>query len=685
MGPAHALEQLYAGRSSDTEYVDLDQLAAFLARPKKSALFERIAETNQKMALRLGIPEVERMLGELAWAAQERYARISSADGGVAPPPRIERAGRARPGFRRRCRCRTARPRTPPCASTPAAGPWSGSASWRRARRAGSSPRASSWSRSAWTTWCTRRTGAARTATRRSATRWSMRSPARPHHGWDFALATGASPGVPGAAITRFAATIEDGLVWVDGAELRAWRAAHVPAFLPDDDVADRRAPRARLGQGPTTDGNGVASGLAWRVAARRCRCAAPGARAGLDPERRPDREPPIAVGRELGLATARVATWRTPVVADRASAHTRRLVLGPHRRADLVGDHRHRQPAAVAVAQPVEVADAAGRRRADPQPRAHDQGAGGLGQHQALGGDPGPAVHADWRGRRLLVVRAGVAAEDVVAREVEVDAGVGGRVGEQQPGALDVDVLGEGRRGLAHLDVAHAGAVHDQPRPGLGEQPRHRRLVEVDAAIDPGRPGPRHAVAEPDDVVGARAPQRPAQHRASAEQEHRGSHRRGRAARTSRPPTARPANRDSVRSAVMSRARLVLGLSATLALAACTGGKRALELEPLDGTALQAKAYLAEVYGKSGKVITARMEVHDPAGRALAGALVAGRCPHVGAFVDTIPISSATGHFLVARPRRAGPARGHPRGGGVRRGRRRPRRPHRPHRLRRS
>ena len=58
-----------------------------------------------------------------------------------------------------------------------------------------------------------------------------------PHHGWDFALATGASPGVPGAAIARFAATIEDGLVWVDGAELRAWRAAHVPAFLPDDDV----------------------------------------------------------------------------------------------------------------------------------------------------------------------------------------------------------------------------------------------------------------------------------------------------------------------------------------------------------------------------------------------------------------------------------------------------------------
>ena len=100
-----------------------------------------------------------------------------------------------------------------------------------------------------------------------------------------------------------------------------------------------------------------------------------------------------------------------------------------------------------------------------------------------------------------------------------------------------------------------------------------------------------------------------------------------------------------------MSRARLVLGLSATLALAACTGGKRALELKPLDGTAVEAKAYLAEVYGKSGKVITARMEVHDPAGRALAGALVAGRCPRVGAFVDTIPISSATGHFRGSSP----------------------------------
>lgn len=100
-----------------------------------------------------------------------------------------------------------------------------------------------------------------------------------------------------------------------------------------------------------------------------------------------------------------------------------------------------------------------------------------------------------------------------------------------------------------------------------------------------------------------------------------------------------------------MPRVHLVLGLSATAALAACSGAKRELALTPLDGSGLEAKAYLAEVYGKSGKVITARMDVRDPKGRALAGALVLGRCPQGGAFVDTIPIASATGHFRGSTP----------------------------------
>lgn len=100
-----------------------------------------------------------------------------------------------------------------------------------------------------------------------------------------------------------------------------------------------------------------------------------------------------------------------------------------------------------------------------------------------------------------------------------------------------------------------------------------------------------------------------------------------------------------------MSLVRLLLASFTIVALAACTGAKREVELAPLDGSALAAKAYLAEVFGKSGRVITARMDVRDPKGRALAGALVAGRCPRVGSFVDTIPISSATGHFRGSTP----------------------------------
>ena len=47
----------------------------------------------------------------------------------------------------------------------------------------------------------------------------------------------GRSEGVPGASVARFSSSVEDGLVWVDGAELRAWRKTYVAAFHADDDV----------------------------------------------------------------------------------------------------------------------------------------------------------------------------------------------------------------------------------------------------------------------------------------------------------------------------------------------------------------------------------------------------------------------------------------------------------------
>jgi hypothetical protein len=95
---------------------------------------------------------------------------------------------------------------------------------------------------------------------------------------------------------------------------------------------------------------------------------------------------------------------------------------------------------------------------------------------------------------------------------------------------------------------------------------------------------------------------------------------------------------------------RLLLVVLA-LAVAACTGDKREIKLAALDGSAIQATAYLEEVTGKSGKTITARMAVEDPAGRTLVGALVEGRCASIGAFVDTIQISTVTGHFRGSSP----------------------------------
>lgn len=91
--------------------------------------------------------------------------------------------------------------------------------------------------------------------------------------------------------------------------------------------------------------------------------------------------------------------------------------------------------------------------------------------------------------------------------------------------------------------------------------------------------------------------------------------------------------------------------LFVVVVLVACTGARRELALQPLDGSAVRATAHLAEVFGKSGWVITARMEVDDPAGRALRGALVEGRCASVGNYVDTIQISSVTGHLGGASP----------------------------------
>jgi nitrite reductase (NADH) small subunit len=226
-----ALDALYEGRTGDTEYVDPAQLSAFLARPRRSPLFARIAESNMKMAERLGIPEVERTLRGLARDAQRRYARVL-----------LDDAPRAHPSSGG-CRHRAA-----PVTDTSPPRP----ALLQRGER-----------------WALTLASdlPARTPTRFLVEEVEVvavrvddevhvlhgRCPHRnaplsdalvederlvcPHHGWDFQLATGQSEGVPDAAVARFRAWTEDGLVWVDGAELRAWRKTHVPMFHPDDDV----------------------------------------------------------------------------------------------------------------------------------------------------------------------------------------------------------------------------------------------------------------------------------------------------------------------------------------------------------------------------------------------------------------------------------------------------------------
>jgi hypothetical protein len=80
---------------------------------------------------------------------------------------------------------------------------------------------------------------------------------------------------------------------------------------------------------------------------------------------------------------------------------------------------------------------------------------------------------------------------------------------------------------------------------------------------------------------------------------------------------------------------------------------KREVALEPVAGSGVRATAYLEEVLGKSGRVISARMEANDPSGRALVGALVEGRCARLGKHVSSIQLLSVPGHLGGASPSR--------------------------------
>ena len=228
-----ALAALYAGRTGDSKYVDPSEIAAFLQAEWRPSLFERIAQTNQEMALRLGIDEVERMLRTIARDARQRYARILLGDD-AGPPSAVSQVA-TQPA------CPHARhtEQAPPTPALELRG-----AQWALARLRDlpqHTPRRFV-------------AGGVELVVVRGGDDVSVlhgRCPHRhaplsdalvedgrlvcPHHGWDFRLDTGRSEGVPGASVQRFDAVVQGGLVLVDAAELERYKQAYSSPFHDED------------------------------------------------------------------------------------------------------------------------------------------------------------------------------------------------------------------------------------------------------------------------------------------------------------------------------------------------------------------------------------------------------------------------------------------------------------------
>jgi hypothetical protein len=82
------LATLYAGRDAADRYLEVTDLRAFLrdAPPPRPSLYARVAETNAKMARRLGLAHIEATLAGYAAEARARYAQVLLRD--TEPPPR---------------------------------------------------------------------------------------------------------------------------------------------------------------------------------------------------------------------------------------------------------------------------------------------------------------------------------------------------------------------------------------------------------------------------------------------------------------------------------------------------------------------------------------------------------------------------------------------------------------------
>lgn len=222
-----ALEALYRGRTGDTVFVDPSDVLAAARRPPAPDLFTRIAESNVKMAQRLGIAEVERTLRALAVAARDRYARIllgaeatrgeAEASGAATDEPVL--ATPRAPLDRREGRVAVARasellPRVPLRVEADDVELVVIRGSDGLHVLHGRCPH--------------------RHATLADAVVGDDHLVCR-RHGWDFLLATGRSAGVPDASIARFDAEVQDDLVWIEEAALARWRAEN-PVLEPYDE-----------------------------------------------------------------------------------------------------------------------------------------------------------------------------------------------------------------------------------------------------------------------------------------------------------------------------------------------------------------------------------------------------------------------------------------------------------------
>jgi hypothetical protein len=74
------LEKLYEGRAKGSTFIDPTQILDFLQAKVSKSLYDRVAETNQQTALKLGVENLEQQLHALYLNTQANYRRLGRRD-----------------------------------------------------------------------------------------------------------------------------------------------------------------------------------------------------------------------------------------------------------------------------------------------------------------------------------------------------------------------------------------------------------------------------------------------------------------------------------------------------------------------------------------------------------------------------------------------------------------------------